>query len=416
MRVIWNKFIDYLKRHKAIVVPVLVVLILLCMAGNAFAFVIDEYFKNGIVAGWLQVLFLFLPMGLWGLWLAISSEGTRENILLIVVAPVCFFAIFLPGDRYMQKASLNSESVWKIAVVRAKESERGGHRRSRHSYYYLDNEKGWHSCVPSFYSSIKEGDTLIVRRSVRYPKVMDVVKVKPSHYEIEKYKVPQLLIDGETQPKPPYNAFTEGHTAELLRKSHRAVGRVYEKLDDEYYRHIVRVGVDSAHTTGHEFEETDWRYAKIYKRIEVGDRVILDVSDVATEVNRVVCWQPTEEDIAGMEEYEVVKDCSDFLPNREKGYMHESHKRTGVVYDKYRDTKVGAYLEVGIDRHHVRTHVFRTFDKKEMETYKKVEVGDTVIVRVSDRLPQLNSVMTWKPTREEIEKYRQPVKLVEKNW
>ena len=85
-----------------------------------------------------------------------------------------------------------------------------------------------------------------------------------------------------------------------------------------------------------------------------------------------------------------------------------------MIYDKYEDDYVGAYLEVGIDGKHTRAHIFHTYYKKEMEIYNGAAVGDTVIIRVSDALPQLNRVITWHPTREEIEKYRVPVKLIEK--
>lgn len=64
-------------------------------------------------------------------------------------------------------------------------------------------------------------------------------------------------------------------------------------------------------------------------------------------------------------------------------------------------------FSIGIDEKHTRGH--------RMDNYKGVvcNVGDTVILRVSDEYPRVNQVLNWHPTHEEIEKYMTPVKLIE---
>lgn len=243
----------------------------------------------------------------------------------------------------------------------------------------------------------------------------------PTHEEIARFKVPQHYINGELQEKPPYEQYSAEMKDSMLQQSHCSVGYVFDKIDDEYYHHLVKVGIDSLNTTTHEFITTDRLYTKVYKRLNIGDKVLLQVFDSLPEINRVVNWQPT---VAELERYQqpqpfdesmIVKDYSRCSKEFEKQMLHESHKRIGLIYDKYKDDYVGAYLEIGIDPKHTRAHIFHTYDEKEMKIYNDASAGDTVIIRYSDDLPQVNRVLNWHPTHEEIEKYRRPVKLIEKD-
>lgn len=238
----------------------------------------------------------------------------------------------------------------------------------------------------------------------------------PASEEVKELYIRQELMNRGTPPIIAYDEYLVKNMDSLLFNSHCQVGTVYAKADDEHYRHIVKVGVDSLHTTTHEFIGR----ATVYQRLNIGDKVILQVSDTLPEINRVINWQPTEAEIMQyqhsqpFDEKMIVKDYSRCTKEFEKEKLHESHKRLGVIYDKYKDDYVGAYLEVGIDENHTRAHIFHTYDEGEMKVYNETAVGDTVILRVSDALPQLNSVLTWHPTHDEIEKYKTPVKLIEK--
>jgi hypothetical protein len=263
------------------------------------------------------------------------------------------------------------------------------------------------------FNKLNIGDTIIIKVSSQGG--IYINKLFPTHEEIEHYKVPQHYVNGKLQKRTSYEQYSAVVRDSVLRHSHKQVGYVYEKTDDEYYRHLVKVGIDTEHTTTHEFYETDRNYTKVYKRLHVGDAVILQVADSLPEINRVLCWQPDENDIANYATYEAIKDYSNCSKEFETEMLHQSHKRIGVVYDKYQDEHIGAYIDVGINKKLVRTFLFKTFEKTFEKTYQTVNIGDTIILRVSDSIPQINRVLDWHPTPEQIEKYKTPVRLIEKN-
>lgn len=271
----------------------------------------------------------------------------------------------------------------------------------------------------SIYSTMVESDTIIIQYAVANAYYHNVVNWHPTTDEIKELSTPRHFINNQLQPIKPYSSYSLEFIDSLLQHSHVQVGTVFGKKEDEYYRHLVNVGIDSLHTTTHEFITTDRLYTKVYKRLNIGDKVILQVSDSLPEINRVIDWQPTE---AELEHYQqpqpfnekmIVKDYSRCTKEFEIENLHKSHKRIGIIFDKYEDDYVGAYLEVGIDDKHTRAHLSHTYDKKAMDIYNGASVGDTVLVRVSDALPQLNRVLNWQPTPEEKEKYKTPVKLIE---
>lgn len=98
-----------------------------------------------------------------------------------------------------------------------------------------------------------------------------------------------------------------------------------------------------------------------------------------------------------------------YAESKEREYLHESHKMVGYVYRCHTEGFRYQYdvFSIGIDEKHTRDH--------RMDNYKGVvcNVGDTVILRVSDEYPRVNQVLNWHPTHEEIEKYMTPVKLIE---
>ncbi len=265
-------------------------------------------------------------------------------------------------------------------------------------YVYVDKKVSAYYTDRKSYQKLKIGDTIIMMYSIKHPNINEFQALTPSHEKIERHKVPQHYVNGKLQEKPSYEQYSAAVRDSVLRHSHKQVGYVYEKTDDEYYRHLVKVGIDAEHTTTHEFYETDRNYTKVYKRLHVGDAVILQVADSLPEINRVLCWQPDGNDIANYATYEAIKDYSNCSKEFETEKLLNSHNRKAIVYDKYEDEHVGAYLEVGIDEKHVRTYMFKTYSKEFKQIYQVVNVGDMVIAQVSDEIPQLNRVVNWQTT------------------
>lgn len=90
-----------------------------------------------------------------------------------------------------------------------------------------------------------------------------------------------------------------------------------------------------------------------------------------------------------------------------KKCLHESHKCLGMIYGKGSYGQDAIY-QVGKDVLHLRNIVVT---QKKDYNYK---VGDVILLRVSDDFPRINKVLSWTPTAEEIDKYKVPVKLIEK--
>lgn len=376
-----------------------------------------------IIAIWPSLLPIFheppalrIASGLLLVALLIKASKTIFVGVLYVLAS--FVLVFYPVYK-IEKYFLLKDFILFDVNISSKWAWKG-----RTTTYHI----GWQSMVPmeksSFqirkedYLKLELGDTIVLLKSSQNG--VYIYDLSPTREEIARFRVPQRYINKKRQDNPPYEQYSAEMKDSMLQQSHCSVGYVFDKIDDKYYRHLVKVGVDSLHTTTHEFATTDRLYTKIYKRLNIGDKVLLQVSDSLSEVNRVISWQPTEQELEQyqqpqpFDESMIVKDYSRCSKEFEKQMLHESHKRQGVIYDKYEDDYVGAYLEIGIDDKHTRAHILHTYDEKEMAIYNEASVGDTVIVRVSDAIPQLNRVLNWHPTHEEIDKYRTPIKLIEK--
>ena len=311
------------------------------------------------------------------------------SVLLFIIEnliPIYVETILWVNDYYVQ-----------IGYITGKYDNHG--RRSGRDCFIkvsTNNKRGSLEVEIEDYDKIEIGDTILLDVSSRGG--IYIHKLFPTHEKIERYKVPQHYVNGKLQEKPSYEQYSAAVRDSMLRHSHKQVGYVYEKTDDEYYRHLVKVGINAEHTTTHEFYETDRNYTKVYKRLHVGDTVILQVADSLPEINRVLCWQPAENEITDYANYEELADYSNCSKEFEKEKLLNSHNRKTIVYDKYEDGHVGAYLEVGIDEKHVRTYMFKTYSKEFKQIYQVVNVGDTVIAQVSDEIPQLNRVINWQTT------------------
>ena len=94
-------------------------------------------------------------------------------------------------------------------------------------------------------------------------------------------------------------------------------------------------------------------------------------------------------------------------------FIENSYSSIGVIY-KYRSAMKGADYKlvcVGINERYLCEQRI----PEDSPLIKSIHIGDTIILRVSDEYPRVNQVLNWHPTPEEIEKYKTPVKLIEKN-
>ena len=241
----------------------------------------------------------FVGVTLFGfLWLTLYPDKEKPRYFaLIVVACICL--VIIPTTEIEKKFEKKDKTIrLGYVLYKYKSGNTKGGRVTPDMISVIIND----SLKTSFYvnnetiKNINVGDTITSRVSGRNH--IDCKNLFPTHEEIERYKVPQHYINGKLQVKPPYEQYAAAVRDSMLRMSHNQIGYVFEKTDDEYFRHLVKVGIDAEHTTTHEFYETDRNYPKVYKRLNVGDTVILQVSDSMPEINRVLCWQPNEKEIA----------------------------------------------------------------------------------------------------------------------
>ena len=104
---------------------------------------------------------------------------------------------------------------------------------------------------------------------------------------------------------------------------------------------------------------------------------------------------------------------SNYIENIERKYIEQSHKCIGAVYSKESPGSRSHHytFRTGVDSIHTREQRI----SEDSPLIKSIHVGDTIILRVSDEYPRVNRVLNWHPTPEEIEKYKSPVRLIEKN-
>lgn len=408
-------------RHKKLIILLLIVFILAVNLIEPWFILNKGYFGEdflilstlvGLVTVFCVIFILLL----------IVKDNFFGCIILCCLPIIALFVsrnLSVPINKIAKKI-LWAETYAEVTEVKMKKQKKWRFKHHSEDVYYLYvNSKA--TCNKpivigkDIYDSINKGDTIIINISKRNHNIWRTRDLHPASEEVKELYIRQKLMNRGTPPIIAYDEYSVKNMDSLLFDSHCQVGTVYAKADDEHYRHIVKVGVDSLHTTTHEFIGR----ATVYQRLNIGDKVILQVSDSLPEINRVINWQPTEAEIMQyqqpqpFDEKMIVKDYSRCTKEFEIENLHKSHKRIGIIYDKYEDDYVGAYLEVGIDEKHTRTHLFHTYNESEMKIYNEASVGDTVLVRVSDALPQLNRVLNWQPTPEEKKKYKTPVRLME---
>ncbi len=258
------------------------------------------------------------------------------------------------------------------------------------------------------YNDINPGDTVIVR--VTDAGGLFVLECNPTSEIIAQYKIPVRIQDGKRIDTTPKDMYSDEVRNKALQQSHTEIGRVYEiyNLDS---RHFVRVGTDVEHTTIHEFIESDRLYAKAFKRLQVGNEVVIRVSDEKPEINEVLIWMPDKENLKKYKDktpYTVPQFASKFergmnlRPNDVQTALQESHLQMGKVYDKYRDDNVGGYLEIGTDGSFIKAYKYNLCDSGQMKMFSMKQIDDKVIMRVSDKYPRVMTLYSMNPNEEEL--------------
>ena len=93
-----------------------------------------------------------------------------------------------------------------------------------------------------------------------------------------------------------------------------------------------------------------------------------------------------------------------------KEMLRESHIKIGYVYNIRTPIGRGAYhkeIKVGVDKDYKSKHKI----SNEMFELRPINIGDTILLRISDEYPRVTEVLNWFPSKEEIERYKVPRKF-----
>ena len=253
-------------------------------------------------------------------------------------------------------------------------------------------------------SQAELSDTVLLKISLKH-KFQKVISLSPSPIEIKKYMEPVLFIDGVEQPCPEYDdlKLTNEERRDLLKEHHLEVARVVKKERDKFLRNLVTLQInDTIQKTVNLMYKDEPDYDDIFDSLNKESYVIVKVSDINPKVIEVADWQPTTKEI---DKYNV-KSWIMLATIISKKSEEDKQGRHSMTY--YARLRINDKLETSFIR-------VRGILKNDRQEYGTLKIGDFVMIKLTEGKTKTVNVLDWHPTPEEIEKYKTPVKLIEKN-
>ncbi|MCR5695457.1 MAG: hypothetical protein K6G73_00645 [Marinilabiliaceae bacterium] len=248
-------------------------------------------------------------------------------------------------------------------------------------------------------------DTVLVKISYKY-KFCGVYEGNPSPAEIQKYMEPVLFIDGVEQPRPEYDdlKLSDEERRDLLREHHIEVARVVKKERDKFLRNLVTLQVnDTVQKTVNLMYKDEPDYEDIFESLNENSYVIVNVSDINPKVIEVTNWQPTTKEI---DKYNVKSYLMLATVISKKSVDDNKQRKHSIIY--YAKLRINDKMETSFIR-------VRGILKSDREEYESLSVGAPVMIKLTEGKTKTVDVLDWQPTPEQIEKYKTPVRLIEKN-
>lgn len=148
---------------------------------------------------------------------------------------------------------------------------------------------------------------------------------------------------------------------------------------------------------------------EVYEHINIHDTIIINVSLINKNISRIKNLHPTSEDI------EKCKNEMSLYIDEAKSYImlatviskesrEENRKHSQLYYAKLRirDGLVTSLLRI------------RDPFQNDRQVYESLRDGDTVLVKLTEAEKKSVSVLKWQPTPEDKQKYKTPVKVIER--
>ena len=248
-------------------------------------------------------------------------------------------------------------------------------------------------------------DTVLVKISYKY-KFCGVYEGNPSPAEIQKYMEPVLFIDGVEQPRPEYDdlKLSDEERRDLLREHHIEVARVVKKERDKFLRNLVTLQVnDTIQKTVNLMYKDEPDYDDIFDSLNEESYVLVKVSDINPKVIEVTNWQPTAKDV---DKYNVKSYLMLATVISKKSVDDNKQRKHSIIY--YAKLRINDKMETSFIR-------VRGMFQSDYQVYESLKVGDPVMIKLTEGKTKTVDVLNWHPTPEQIEKYKTPVRVKERN-
>ena len=326
----------------------------------------------------------------------------RKYFVLLIIIPLHFVLRYALGERaQLHQNELRENQTFYLNTGTIGKT----HYYDKYESYPLITCGSMQSGREREFSGMQEkDDTIIVKMSLD-DFIICVYKDDPSPVEIQKYMEPVLFIDGVEQPRPEYDdlKLSDEERRDLLREHHIEVARVVKKERDKFLRNLVTLQVnDTLQKTVNLMYKDEPDYEDIFESLNENSYVIVNVSDINPKVVEVTDWQPTAKDV---DKYNVKSYLMLATVISKKSEETKQAKHSMIYYAKLRinDKTETSFLRV------------RGLFQSDRQEYESLKEGDTVLINLTEGKAKTVSVVDWQPTPEEIEKYKTPVRLIEKN-
>lgn len=227
-----------------------------------------------------------------------------------------------------------------------------------------------------------------------------IIKGRLSAEEKKKYYTPVLFVGGKEQ-----KTFSKEEQIEAFHNSHKCLGFIYDK--QEYG--LFKIGVNDSITRYHVMDTKLKNYDRLYSTVNIGDTVILRVSDSIPQLTQVLSWDPSFEE---KKRYKTPVKLVEKVPTYQIATIYDKWDYVRAYSARRNTYHYQVKLKISDD---IKTKYINIDDAFPKFIYNSIKEGDTVLINLPKYNLSVVEVVNWHPTSEEKIKYKRPVKLKSAN-
>lgn len=140
----------------------------------------------------------------------------------------------------------------------------------------------------------------------------------------------------------------------------------------------------------------------------IGDKILIRYSKITHNDYRVVDYYPTPQEIEKYRRTDILLYSA----------RSQKIKMAAKVYDKHLKcedwgAEINKYYFVKVQFKDSISDFIEIDDFRRRDIYESLQIGDTIIAKMVDGKKRTIQIINWKPTKEEKERYKNPVRLIE---